>query len=1306
MAVSLQWNPKQVGMLLGGHIDGSWVVWDDEKREMWCKPQMATGAAEKSRIMDLAWDPLGGSCMLVAYACAIVVMWDVEALTELSVFERQPMGVHAIAWLHWAPGSFITVNDTTAVAKVWNVSQRAPMEHVRLAGAGVTAASVDSAWAGLPKTADSDRIHGILSIPGGASGSSASMLLSFLDGGVGIWNWRHRRLEWRSSAAHTETVFGCMFSPVDADVLATASYDGSVVIWYTPTMSILHVLHTRERDQESSPRLHQASSAAVALSDTDFGCVLYSVVWSPDGSQLAASSISGMIYIFDLTTGKVVVRLKAHSPKPCYHVDWYRFDTQGLLASTGGDGGVVIFGRDGSILERLSLPRPAYGCQWSPIAPVVSSMAFLVAGCHDACAYVFGIKAGAPPGHCAQMMLKLAGHTQRVFHTAWSPLVAGLVATGSDDGTVRVWNVASELNEAQLRQASDLPIVIKTHRTLCGHTCHVRPLAWNHEVPSLLLTGSWDASIRAWDIATGSCVCVARNHFADVYGIASHPERPFVFASCSRDSTVRFWSLGGAPSLLRLRCIVSLCMPSDAMQDHPLTAGTVTRPHVPSTAGRRDEGATEKRAATALLLSGTASQSLAKILEEGSSSGAGSVAIWSSIFNFWDGTSGIKDMWHLAGENLSEPVETPRIQGAVHCRTILDLKHEQALLLESHRMGPASPGLRGVGCWGLKKEDALLAAADIHIKCGQFEDACRLLKELDYWVHALALAPAVSHAYWIRMVNEYARKRQDSPPGMQPPNSPPGSNVLPENGALYSLVAGNVINAINSLVAREEYMDAVVIAAAHATGRFGRQEEPGKAEEDGKSDCWPQDPKSARILGVIACLIAKEKMASAQPVAAAAFLLGADRFDEAVSVLVRGHELEVAYGLACSYSAKYPKAGDAAISILPLLASRARYFGDRKLAAQLMQKAQSKLPNHHERLGSLLCVDAELYCASLASDPLCSEGEAEDIYAISGLPFGSQAEQRWVVDAQRAWAAEDSDKWRAARLYILARRHDEAADVLIGPGGALMELAEEWTTWSSTPFSEDFQRLPEPPRAVFTAVALLHSIEPKRLSCQSVVSHLMAWACWLGGWLAECQGSQWIRGLNLASMAAPLYRICRKSSNHLPALSPYLPSFKLTLAEAAALLRTCSDDSSTTRRVEGLLRQVVDGNAGSTERINAQEDMEYKHAVESATAALQRLSKWRSEDAATRVDVSKMLPGRIVEGRVVPVGSNSLCPICNDTFVASTTKDILDGRAITGGAHVLEDGSSHMRLGDAVMWSYLNPFSPLCTGERVFPVIN
>lgn len=53
---------------------------------------------------------------------------------------------------------------------------------------------------------------------------------------------------------------------------------------------------------------------------------------------------------------------------------------------------------------------------------------------------------------------------------------------------------------------------------LSGHTAPVRGLMWNPEIPYLLISGSWDYTIRVWDTRDGTCLDTVYDHGADVYG--------------------------------------------------------------------------------------------------------------------------------------------------------------------------------------------------------------------------------------------------------------------------------------------------------------------------------------------------------------------------------------------------------------------------------------------------------------------------------------------------------------------------------------------------------------------------------------------------------------------------------------------------------------------------------------------------------------------------------------------------------------------------------------------------------------------
>ena len=122
------------------------------------------------------------------------------------------------------------------------------------------------------------------------------------------------------------------------------------------------------------------------------------------------------------------------------------------------------------------------------------------------------------------------GHSGRVFNVAFHPICPQLIASRNDDKTVCVWNWSPE---AQGNHEL---------RSLTGHQSHVRgALLWHTELPNISFTGAWESTIRIWDVATGLCIRTRCEHYADIYGLTLHPQRPSVLVSSSRDTTVWFW---------------------------------------------------------------------------------------------------------------------------------------------------------------------------------------------------------------------------------------------------------------------------------------------------------------------------------------------------------------------------------------------------------------------------------------------------------------------------------------------------------------------------------------------------------------------------------------------------------------------------------------------------------------------------------------------------------------------------------------------------------------------------------------------
>ncbi len=77
------------------------------------------------------------------------------------------------------------------------------------------------------------------------------------------------------------------------------------------------------------------------------------------------------------------------------------------------------------------------------------------------------------------------GHTEPINTLAFNPATEFIIATGSGDKTIGLWD---------MRQLKD-----KLH-TLEGHQDAVTALSWNPHEPSILGSGSYDRRMIFWDV--------------------------------------------------------------------------------------------------------------------------------------------------------------------------------------------------------------------------------------------------------------------------------------------------------------------------------------------------------------------------------------------------------------------------------------------------------------------------------------------------------------------------------------------------------------------------------------------------------------------------------------------------------------------------------------------------------------------------------------------------------------------------------------------------------------------------------------
>jgi guanine nucleotide-binding protein subunit beta-2-like 1 protein len=127
---------------------------------------------------------------------------------------------------------------------------------------------------------------------------------------------------------------------------------------------------------------------------------------------------------------------------------------------------------------------------------------------------------------------ELVGHAGWVTQIASTPVDPNMIISSSRDKSLIVWNLTRDQEEYGVPR-----------RALKGHSHFVEDVVISSD-SQFALSGSWDGSLRLWDLNTGATTRRFVGHTKDVLAVAfSVDNRQIV--SGSRDKTVRLWNTLG-----------------------------------------------------------------------------------------------------------------------------------------------------------------------------------------------------------------------------------------------------------------------------------------------------------------------------------------------------------------------------------------------------------------------------------------------------------------------------------------------------------------------------------------------------------------------------------------------------------------------------------------------------------------------------------------------------------------------------------------------------------------------------------------
>ncbi|WP_396753935.1 WD40 repeat domain-containing protein, partial [Microcystis aeruginosa] len=89
---------------------------------------------------------------------------------------------------------------------------------------------------------------------------------------------------------------------------------------------------------------------------------------------------------------------------------------------------------------------------------------------------------------------------------------------------------------------SDLSSLRFLDKTLTGHSREVLSVVYSPD-GRYLASGSWDKTIKIWDVATGKQLRTLTGHSSPVYSVVYSPDGRYL-ASGSGDETIKIWRVG------------------------------------------------------------------------------------------------------------------------------------------------------------------------------------------------------------------------------------------------------------------------------------------------------------------------------------------------------------------------------------------------------------------------------------------------------------------------------------------------------------------------------------------------------------------------------------------------------------------------------------------------------------------------------------------------------------------------------------------------------------------------------------------
>ncbi|MDF5729496.1 MAG: CHAT domain-containing protein [Rhizonema sp. PD38] len=427
-----------------------------------------------------------------------ICLWEVDKIRQVCKLEGHTAWVRSLAFS--PDGKILASGSLDHTIRLWNVETGQCLQILTGHTSGVQSVAFSDDGSTL------------------ASGSD--------DQTIRLWNIQTRECL-QVLLGHTNNLMFVAFHP-NRQTLITASRDDTVRLWDIQTGACLQVFHININWELAIALSHDGQTLVTGSNGntvkfwdistgeciktlSDYNSHVWSVVFSKD-NNIVTGSEDNTVKIWDTQTGECLQTWYEHHQR-VWLVDLHLKNQ--ILLSISEDQTFKLW----DISSRRCLKTLKGYSNW------ILSLAFspdsqtLASSSQDQKVRLWNINTGK----CQSI---LVGHSNLISSVAFAPqhIQGCLLASGSDDNTIKLWNHQGECL-----------------KTLRGHEAWVHSVAFSPKA-DILASASRDNTVKLWDTRTGACLYTLFGHQNRVKSVAFHPNGT-ILASASDDKTIKLWDV-------------------------------------------------------------------------------------------------------------------------------------------------------------------------------------------------------------------------------------------------------------------------------------------------------------------------------------------------------------------------------------------------------------------------------------------------------------------------------------------------------------------------------------------------------------------------------------------------------------------------------------------------------------------------------------------------------------------------------------------------------------------------------------------